>query len=58
MLARMSLVFIEVAEGNMTESTWKINEMKNELYATESLLFIAAGKLLDAVTTKSIQRSK
>jgi hypothetical protein len=61
LVARASLQFIQVAETNkknLAERASNVNDIKAELCHTENLLYAAAGRLLEAVTTDSIQRSK
>ena len=61
LVARASLQFIQVAEMNnkdFAERASNVNDIKAELCHTENLLYAAAGRLVEAVTTDSIQRSK
>jgi hypothetical protein len=61
LVARASLQFIRVADTNhvdLAERASDVNNIKDELCHTETLLYAAAGRLLEAVTTDSIQRSK
>ena len=61
LVARTSLLLFQLAEPESSDLGGKasqINEIKGELYATQSVLYMAAAKMLEAVTTESIQKSK
>jgi hypothetical protein len=61
LVARTSLLLFQLAGPESSDLGGKasqINEIKGELYATQSVLYMAAAKMLEAVTTESIQKSK
>lgn len=60
LVARTSILFLNLltSGGNRNERAYLVNELKSELYQTENVLYVAAGKLLEAVTTESISKSK
>ena len=61
LVARTSLLLFQLA-GRGADDTGirgsQINEIKGELHATQSVLYVSTAKMLEAVTTESMVRSK
>lgn len=61
LVARTSLLLFQLAKQGSDEvgsRASEVNEIKGELQVTSSVLYVATAKMLEAVTTESIQKSK